>query len=88
MVRLNYDKAELTALVELIGFIKSLAAVLLDSEAETDALLKRAVHDEMQSFVQLQLRQVIGAVTKKGKTPQTRQLLLNVRAITADWAQG
>ncbi len=88
MVRLNYDRAELTALVELVGFIKSLAAVLLDSEADTDALLKRAVHDEMQTFVQLQLRQIVGAVAKKGKAPQTRQLLLNVRAITADWAQG
>ncbi len=88
VVRLNYDRAELTALVELIGFIKSLAAVLLDSEADSDALLKRAVHDEMQTFVQLQLRQIIAAVTKKGKNPQARQLLLNVRAVAADWAQG
>jgi hypothetical protein len=42
----------------VIGYIKSLAAVLLDSEADSDALLKRSVHDEMQTFVQFQMRQV------------------------------
>jgi hypothetical protein len=66
-----------------------LASVLLDSEADYDALLKRSVHDEMQTFVQLQLRQIIAAVSKKSKNAASaRQLLLNVRAITADWAQG
>ncbi len=90
VVRLNYEPAELTALVELISFIKSLAGVLLAAEADVDALLKSVVHDEVQTFVQTQLRHVIGVVTvkKKKEGASIRPMLLAVRAITADWAQG
>lgn len=87
VVRYNYDKAELTALVELIGFIKSLANVLLQAEAEIDAALKRIVHDEVQTFVQMVLRQAVAATIKKKKDMAKGQLLA-IRTATADWAQG
>jgi hypothetical protein len=34
------------------------------------------------------LVKIVAAVAKKSKNPAHRQLLLNVRAITSDWAQG
>lgn len=52
-------------------------------------IIRRAIHDELQEFVQVSLREMIRAVSKNTKKKANiRSELLQLRAIAADWMGG
>lgn len=59
VVKHNYTSDERFALVEFIAMIKGLANLMLRSEANLSATIKRAIHDELQEFVQGSVRYAI-----------------------------
>ena len=67
-LRYNYTDEERVALVQIIAIIKSTARLLWSSEGMLTAAIRRDLHDEIQEFVQLTLRDVIRNTTKKKKT--------------------
>lgn len=87
VVKHNYTSDERFALVEFIGMIKGLAGLLMRSEAVLSPIIKTAIHDELQEFVQVKVREMIRALTKKKKT-NIRGELLQLRALAADWIHG
>ena len=48
--------------------IKSTARLLMEMEGLLTAAIRRDIHDEVQEFVQVTLREVIRNTTKKKKT--------------------
>lgn len=58
----NYTPEERCALVEFIAMIKGLAGLLLRSEPLLSPIIKLAIHDELQEFIQLNLRLTFGLI--------------------------
>lgn len=56
MVKYNYTSEERFALVEFIAMIKGLAGLIMRNEAILSPIIKIAIHDELQEFIQIQLR--------------------------------
>jgi len=71
VVRYNYNEAERFALVEIIAMIKSLAGRMLKEDSLLAPILRRQIHDELQEFVQLSLREMIYNTTKKKRPIKT-----------------
>lgn len=86
VVRYNYDSDERYALVEVIALIKGLSTVLLRAESLLVEMIRRRIHDEMQQFVQMSLREMLREAVKKKKA--IRAPLLQIREMAADWLNG
>lgn len=86
-MRYNYLGEERIALVQIVSMIKSAARTLWAMEGILTAAIRRDIHDEVQEFVQVTLRDIIRNTTKKKKT-RARAVLAGIRATCADWLQG
>ncbi len=67
MVRFNYKAEEKFALVEFIAMIKGLAGVMLTEDGLLSPIIRSCIHDEVQEYIQMGLRDVIRHATKKKK---------------------
>eukprot|EP00727_Mastigamoeba_balamuthi_P007648 m51a1_g3503 hypothetical protein (1525) ;mRNA; r:844019-848861 len=86
VIRYNYKPSERSALIELIALTKGLARVLVKNEPLLAPLIRVAVHDEVQEFVQTGLRDVVAHATKKKSKIRTD--LMQLRTMLADWLDG
>ena len=59
VVKYNYTSEERYALVEFIAMIKGLASLFMRYDALLTPVVKRAIHHELQEFVQISLRYVL-----------------------------
>jgi cytoplasmic FMR1 interacting protein len=67
VVRYNYKAEEKFALVEFIAMIKGLSAVMLREDGLLSPIMRNCIHDELQEFIQIGLRDIIRSATKKKK---------------------
>jgi len=86
VVKGNYQPEEKSALVEFIAMIKGLANVMLREDGLLSPLIARCIHDEIQEFIQINLREMIRHASKKKKP--IRSELLQLRFMAADWYNG
>lgn len=87
VVRYNYKPEEKVALVEFVAMIKGLAAVMIKEDSLLSPIIRNCIHDEVQDYIQVQLRDLIRHTTKK-KKKELRNDLLQLRFIGADWYGG
>jgi len=85
-VRYNYNTEERVVLVEVLAMIKGLSLLMTRQSGVLDSLLRRCIHDEVQEFVQITLREFIRAASKK--TRAVRLDLLDLRQLASDWDGG
>jgi cytoplasmic FMR1 interacting protein len=89
VVKYNYTSEERYALVEFIAMIKGLAGLFTRYDALLSPVIRRAIHRELQEFIQVSLREMIRSVSKNSKKKtHIRGELLQLRAIAADWMSG
>eukprot|EP00761_Pharyngomonas_kirbyi_P013534 gb/GECH01013563.1/.p1 GENE.gb/GECH01013563.1/~~gb/GECH01013563.1/.p1 ORF type:complete len:1451 (+),score=427.16 gb/GECH01013563.1/:1-4353(+) len=86
VVRYNYSPKERAALVDVIGMIKGLEANMLKHSGTLSPLLRTAIHEEMQDFIQVDLRGLIYRAKKKKR--QVFSQLVELRTLAADWLSG
>jgi len=70
-IRYNYKPEEKFALIEFIAMLKGLAAVMLREEALLMPILRASIHDEIQEFIQIHLREMIRQHRKKKNKKKT-----------------
>lgn len=88
-VRYNYDSNEKFALIELIAMLKSLAALMLREDAMLGPIIRASIHDELQQFVQIEMRDMLRHTAKnKDKFRQAFSELTELRLMAADWKDG
>ncbi len=84
VVRFNYKPEEKVALVEFLAIVKGLAAIMLKEDALLSPILRHCIHDEIQEYIQIHLRELIRHATSK-KKKELRSDLMQLRFIAADW---
>ena len=67
MVRYNYKSEEKFALVEFIAMIKGLANVMLKQDGLLSPIIRNSIHDEVQDYLQVGLRDLIRSAVKNKK---------------------
>eukprot|EP01117_Protostelium_nocturnum_P005158 TRINITY_DN1874_c0_g1_i1.p1 TRINITY_DN1874_c0_g1~~TRINITY_DN1874_c0_g1_i1.p1 ORF type:complete len:1354 (-),score=489.30 TRINITY_DN1874_c0_g1_i1:93-4154(-) len=87
VVRHNYKPEEKFALVEFLAMVKTLATLITREDSLLSPLLRTSIHQEVQEFVQSQIRDAIRTTVKKKRTVSKTDLL-NIRSIGADWYGG
>ena len=88
-VRYNYDSNEKFALIELIAMLKSLANLMLREDAMLGPIIRSSIHDEIQQFVQIEMRDMLRHTAKnKDKFRQAFSELTELRLMAADWKDG
>lgn len=88
VVRFNYNPDQKFALIEVIAMIKGLAHVMLREEGRLSLIIRNYIHDEVQDFIQRGLREIIRQASKKKKLKNTKDELMILRSLTADWLSG
>lgn len=56
VVKYNYTRDERVALIEMIAMMKGLSALLLRYEPTLAPFIRRAIHFELQEFIQISVR--------------------------------
>eukprot|EP01119_Soliformovum_irregulare_P019520 TRINITY_DN6199_c0_g1_i4.p1 TRINITY_DN6199_c0_g1~~TRINITY_DN6199_c0_g1_i4.p1 ORF type:complete len:1378 (-),score=485.69 TRINITY_DN6199_c0_g1_i4:58-4191(-) len=87
VVRYNYTAEEKFATVEFIAMIKSLAELMLREDGVFSPIIRNYIHDEVQEFIQIGLRDLIRTATKD-KKKDIRNDLMQMRFLGADWFTG
>ncbi len=85
VVRYNYSKQELCAFVECIAMVKSLADMIMSSEAGLAPAMRMYMHSYVQSFVGEELRPMMEKADKKGRPVSL--FLRKVCDLVADYVQ-
>lgn len=67
VVRYNYNSQERFSLVEYISMVKSLNQMLSGLDATHGEVVKKFVHDDIQTFIHITLAEIINHVSKKKK---------------------
>jgi hypothetical protein len=67
VVRFNYKPDEKVALIEFIGMIKGLANAMIKEDGLLAPIIRNCIHDEVQEYVQIGLRDLVRVATKKKK---------------------
>ena len=83
-VRYNYSSEDLYALVDVLSMIKGLGALLLSHQLLIEMVVRRTIHDDMQTFLQAE----VGESTRKAhkhKRLAVKELMLAMRDIAGDW---
>lgn len=75
----NYSKEELSALVDMISMVKSLANTLRNAEAKVSPFIRLNIHAEVQEFCQHTLLPLLHRVDKKHKS--VKAVMLQLRSI-------
>jgi hypothetical protein len=83
----NYNSAEKVAIIEVISMIKGLQTLMYRLESAFKEAINLTTYNELQTFVQIDLRDMIRkAVTRKKDL--TKSILLAVRDTCVDWYKG
>lgn len=87
VIRYNFSKGELTALVDIISMIKSLVNLMSRAESFLAPMIRFHIHHEMQFIIQGELLPVIHRADKRKKEAFLSSLL-QIRSLAADWLGG
>ena len=66
-VKYNYSSEELYALIDVIGMMKGLAGLMMESQLIHEPLVRRCIHDDTQIFLQQELARPLRKAHKKNK---------------------
>ncbi|KNA11936.1 hypothetical protein SOVF_130140 [Spinacia oleracea] len=83
VVRYNYSAEERRALIELVGYIKSIGSMMQRSDALVADALWETIHAEVQDFVQNTLATMLRTTFRKKK--DLSRILSDMRTLSADW---
>ncbi|CAF1697809.1 unnamed protein product [Brassica napus] len=83
VVRYNYTTEERRALVELVGYIKSVGSMLQRCDTLVADALWETIHAEVQDFVQNTLATMLRTTFRKKK--DLSRILSDMRTLSADW---
>ncbi|KYQ91088.1 component of SCAR regulatory complex [Tieghemostelium lacteum] len=90
VVKFNYTPDERTALIQFIAMIKGLATLMTSHESLLQPIIKKVIHQELQEFIQLHLRETIKsfAKSKEKKKDQLKIEMTQLKNISVDWFGG
>ncbi|KAH7543353.1 hypothetical protein FEM48_Zijuj02G0175200 [Ziziphus jujuba var. spinosa] len=83
VVRYNYSPDERKALVELVGYIKSVGSMMQRCDTLVADALWETIHAEVQDFVQNTLATMLKTTFRKKK--DLSRILSDMRTLSADW---
>ena len=83
----NYNSQEKVALIEVISMIKGLQTLMYRLENVFKEAINLTTYSELQTFVQIDLRDMIRKATSR-KKDLTKSILLAVRDTCVDWYRG
>ena len=83
----NYNSLEKVAIIEVISMIKGLQALMYRLENAFKEAINLTTYNELQTFVQSDLRDMIRKATSR-KKDLTKSILLAVRDTCVDWFKG
>ncbi|ONL93584.1 Protein PIR [Zea mays] len=83
VVRYNYTAEERRALLELIGYIKSIGLMMQHCDTLVSEALWETIHMEVQDFVQDKLDTMLRTTFRKKK--DLSRILSDMRTLSADW---
>ncbi|KAB2629927.1 protein PIR [Pyrus ussuriensis x Pyrus communis] len=83
VVRYNYSAEERKALVELVGYIKSIGSLMQCNDTLVADALWETIHAEVQDFVQNTLATMLRTTFRKKK--DLSRILSDMRTLSADW---
>ncbi|KAK2551270.1 Cytoplasmic FMR1-interacting protein 2 [Acropora cervicornis] len=83
--RYNYNSEEKFALVEVIAMIKGLYGLMSRLEPSFSEAIRRSIHDEVQNFIQINLREPLRKAVKSKKAALLKTILLSIRETGGDW---
>ncbi|XAR64870.1 hypothetical protein NMG60_11008753 [Bertholletia excelsa] len=83
VVRYNYSPEERKALVELVGYIKSIGSMMQRCDTIVADALWETIHAEVQDFVQNTLAVMLRTTFRKKK--DLSRILSDMRTLSADW---
>uniref|UniRef100_I1P7H2 CYRIA/CYRIB Rac1 binding domain-containing protein n=1 Tax=Oryza glaberrima TaxID=4538 RepID=I1P7H2_ORYGL len=83
VVRWNYTGEERRALLELIGYIKSIGLMMQRCDTLVSEALWETIHMEVQDFVQDKLDTMLRTTFRKKK--DLSRILSDMRTLSADW---
>lgn len=83
VVRWNYTAEERRALLELIGYIKSIGLMMQHCDTLVSEALWETIHMEVQDFVQDKLDTMLRTTFRKKK--DLSRILSDMRTLSADW---
>ncbi|EFA78321.1 component of SCAR regulatory complex [Heterostelium album PN500] len=86
VVKFNYRPEERVALIQFIAMIKGLGSLMARHESLLEPLIKKIIHNEIQQFVQVQLRETIKSFAKKKE--HIKLELTQLKNLAADWFNG
>lgn len=86
VVKYNYTEEERFALIEFIACIKSLAGVMLRHDGLLSPIIASYIHNDLEEFIQVHLRDMISFASKKKRS--VREEMLHLRAMAGDWSGG
>ena len=83
-VRFNYSSEDLYALVDVIAMIKGLGDLLLAHQLLVELVVRRTIHDDMQTFLQSEVGES-ARKAHKHKRQAVKEVMLAMRDIAGDW---
>ncbi|XP_074307970.1 protein PIR isoform X2 [Silene latifolia] len=83
VVRYNYNTEERRALVELIGYVKSIGSMMQKYDTLVADALWETIHAEVQDFVQNTLATMLRTSFRRKK--DLSRILSDMRTLSADW---
>ena len=84
VVRYNYTNEDMHVLVDVVGMIKGLGALMMESESVLMPLIRRHIHDEVQDFLQTDVARPLRKAYKRNRGG-TKEVMLQMRDICGDW---
>ena len=86
-VKLNYSKEEQDALIELIGYLKSLSCTAINLEEQVAQTVSEMVDKDIQEFVQNTLERPLVVANKKDKNKNAVKVLAAIRDVFGRWSK-
>jgi cytoplasmic FMR1 interacting protein len=83
-VKYNYDTEEKNALVELIGYIKTLAATTIQAEPAIQEYIDRQIYGEVQEYIQNTIERPL-VRARHTSDDEARRLLEVIRDLFGNW---
>ena len=87
-IRMNYERDDIVALVDIISMIKSLSTLLLRAQPTLLPRIKQHMHACTQKLLQRDVLRMLYKAGKKKKAKATIDKLLQLRRVAADWFNG
>lgn len=83
-VKYNYDAEDLDILVEVIGFIKSISAILITAEPHISKFVNKTIYHDVQEYIQNQLERPL-VRSRSTKCTSAQQLMERIRDLFGNW---